>query len=1266
MPARLMSGLSAIVFICAFSLLVSQPVSATVQDLYASPYDLWAGQATAPLVYSDPATSVASFTRDAVEDATLGGCGNYPSDTAVNTYSVWYTFTPPTGGGWLTLSTLQPGTNFDTVLDVWHDSVSAATRVICNDDAVSGDRRSEVSLPVVDTSTYYIAIRRYGNSAMPLAGQTAPAKLAFYARFTTSPEIYVDQTNGSDANPGSITLPVRTIQKGIGLVPAGGTVRVAAGAYGEAVTIGKNVTLIGTGAPTTTSFTLQSGVLGAGSGGISAGAVSVQAGARVVDGILLAAASGTVTVDGPHTETLAIGKSLTLRSTTGAALDSAGTTITVNAGTVTLAGLNLTGTTAALSNAGGTVTASGNWWGSATGPQAATNPAGAGSAIAGAAAYRPWCTVPAPTCTPVGGVAAALAFNPSPNDSTVGTAFTQQPVVEARDAAGNIDTSFTGTITLTLAGGTPGAALQGTASANAVAGVATFGGLSVDKAGTGYTLVAHSGPLNGTSAAFNINKGTPALSFSPAAIAAQTYGAGPIGLTVSSNSTGTLTYSGTPGVCSYDGAQVTITGAGTCTVTANQATDANFTAGSINLSFNVGKATPTLSFTPPAIGTQTPSASPIGLTASSNSTGVFTYSGTVGVCGWNGTQVTLSAVGTCVVTADLAADANYLAATKSLTFTIDKDAPTITFSPASIATQTYGASPIALTASSNSTGVLTYSGTPGVCSYNGTQVTITGAGTCTVYANQAADPTFSAGNAPLSFTVNPASASTTLANQIFTYDGAPHPATFTTTPGGLPTSVTYTGTGGTSYPTSSSAPSGAGTYAVNVSSADPNYQITSGASATLTINPASASTTLANQTFTYNGAPHPATFATTPVTLTTTVTYLGTGGTTYPVSTNAPAGAGTYAVHVASADPNYQITSGTDATLTINKGDQTITFAPLPDKNFGDPSFTLSATASSGLAVSFSATGNCSYTRGRVTITGAGSCTITASQPGDANWNAAPDVVQSFTINKGVQTITFATLRDHAISNPPFTVSASATSGLAVSFSAAGGCSVVGATVTLTGLGTCTITASQPGDADWAAAPDVARSFTVVESFKTFLSSVLAPYYPDLVGSFTLSKATFDAFEPLLITVTITNNGDAPASNFWVDFYINPTTLPTATNQPWDKRCGSVRCKFGLAWYVGDTLAPGQSITLRSVPTSYLAKNTDWPGYFETTKLDLYLYVDSWNPDIAWGAVYERNETNNRAEMHLAGAQGAPAPAALAPAPQALPALPDRPAHPGE
>ena len=118
------------------------------------------------------------------------------------------------------------------------------------------------------------------------------------------------------------------------------------------------------------------------------------------------------------------------------------------------------------------------------------------------------------------------------------------------------------------------------------------------------------------------------------------------------------------------------------------------------------------------------------------------------------------------------------------------------------------------------------------------------------------------------------------------------------------------------------------------------------------------------------------------------------------------------------------------------------------------------------------------------------------------------------------------------------------------------------------------------------------------------------------------------------MNVPIINTGDATASQFCVDFYLNPTTPPTAANQPWNLSCGVARCAHGIAWYVSETIAPGQSITLKSTADSYYAANTDWPGYFDSGPLDLYVYVDSWNPGVAGGAVGERDETNNRAEMH--------------------------------
>jgi hypothetical protein len=69
-------------------------------------------------------------------------------------------------------------------------------------------------------------------------------------------------------------------------------------------------------------------------------------------------------------------------------------------------------------------------------------------------------------------------------------------------------------------------------------------------------------------------------------------------------------------------------------------------------------------------------------------------------------------------------------------------------------------------------------------------------------------------------------------------------------------------------------------------------------------------------------------------------------------------------------------------TQTGAKANQTITFGALPSKTFGDSPFVISAAASSGLAVDFSAAGACSIAGNTVTILGAGTCAITASQPG--------------------------------------------------------------------------------------------------------------------------------------------------------------------------------------------------------------------------------------------------------------------------------------------
>jgi hypothetical protein len=87
-------------------------------------------------------------------------------------------------------------------------------------------------------------------------------------------------------------------------------------------------------------------------------------------------------------------------------------------------------------------------------------------------------------------------------------------------------------------------------------------------------------------------------------------------------------------------------------------------------------------------------------------------------------------------------------------------------------------------------------------------------------------------------------------------------------------------------------------------------------------------------------------------------------------------------------------------TLTVAPASQTITFDPLADRFLHEPDFGVSATASSLLPVAFAAAGQCAVTPDGtvVHLTGAGSCTITASQAGDGNYQPATDVLQAFTI----------------------------------------------------------------------------------------------------------------------------------------------------------------------------------------------------------------------------------------------------------------------------
>jgi hypothetical protein len=200
----------------------------------------------------------------------------------------------------------------------------------------------------------------------------------------------------------------------------------------------------------------------------------------------------------------------------------------------------------------------------------------------------------------------------------------------------------------------------------------------------------------------------------------------------------------------------------------------------------------------------------------------------------------------------------------------------------------------------------------------------------------------------------------------------------------------------------------------------------------------------------------------------------GNGGTfSYAFSFTAPA-AGTYDVRVRAWASNGCSSNAGDRTypgalIVTGKANQTISFGALGGKTYGDAPFTVSATATSGLPVSFSTTSaTCSVAGNTVAIQAAGSCTVRASQAGNTSFNAAPDVDQSFTIARAAVTAMAgggAGTYDGAPQIPAAcTVSGPFTGDLSCANSPAtvgpdAGTSTISPVVSGTGLGNFTITA---------------------------------------------------------------------------------------------------------------------------------------------------------------------------------------------------------------
>ncbi len=172
---------------------------------------------------------------------------------------------------------------------------------------------------------------------------------------------------------------------------------------------------------------------------------------------------------------------------------------------------------------------------------------------------------------------------------------------------------------------------------------------------------------------------------------------------------------------------------------------------------------------------------------------------------------------------------------------------------------------------------------------------------------------------------------------------------------------------------------------------------------------------------------------------------------------------------------------------------QTISFVQPADKLFSDAPFALQVSTSSGLPVQLAIISGPGTLNGNTyTLTGTGQVTIRATQLGDAVYDTAAPVIRTFTVNKGMQTISFAAIADQTYGASPFALDATASSGLPVGYSILSGPAFLyGNLLYITGPGTVTVQATQAGNGNYFAATPVDRTFCVTVPFLTSLTGPL-------------------------------------------------------------------------------------------------------------------------------------------------------------------------------
>jgi hypothetical protein len=285
------------------------------------------------------------------------------------------------------------------------------------------------------------------------------------------------------------------------------------------------------------------------------------------------------------------------------------------------------------------------------------------------------------------------------------------------------------------------------------------------------------------------------------------------------------------------------------------------------------------------------------------------------------------------------------------------------------------------------------------------------------------------------------------------------------------------------------------------------------ASVTLTVNQATPTITWAAPAAITYGTPLSATQ------LDATSSVAGTFAYTPALGTTLGAGPQTLKVTFTPTDATDYNTASASVTLTVNQATPTITWPPPAPITYGTP---LSATQ---LDATTSVAGTFAYTPALGTTLGAGPQTLKAAfTPTNATNYTTASASVLLTVNQAPQTILFSGLPTAATYGAagPYTLGATASSGLPITYTVSGPGSVRGSMLTVNGAGTVAVTASQPGNAGYAAAAPVTLSISVAPatSGTSIASSVSSITYG---GSVTLTATVTSTAGTPSGMVTFTN-----------------------------------------------------------------------------------------------------------------------------------------------